>query len=196
MIEFASDDADLTTDERARAFIYAVNEQANAGATLMFGTAVGAREAQERLRINRFGAIGLGGRNFGTTGQVLASNGSTNSVEWINNPGLGANAFTSATIAGANTAVGAGANAYANLVWSRSNTRSDAIGVSANAFTSATIAGANAAVGAGANTVGIAAFNRANASLANTTSYTLIIDNLVITGNVTLSGPDAVLDML
>ena len=196
MIEFASDDADLTNDERARAFIYAVNEQANAGATLMFGTAVGAREAQERLRINRFGAIGLAGKNFGTTGQVLASNGSSNTVEWINNPGLGANAFTSATIAGANTAVGAGANAYANLVWSRSNTRSDAIGVSANAFTSATIAGANTAVGAGANTVGIAAFAKANAALANTTSYTLTIDNLVITGNLTLSGATAVLNLL
>lgn len=188
MIEFASDDADLTTDERARAFIYAVNEQANAGVTLMFGTAVGAREAQERLRINRFGAIGLGGKNFGTTGQVLASNGSTNSVEWMINPGLGANAFTSATIAGANTAVGAGANTYANLVWSRSNTRADTVGTSANAFTSATIAGAN--------TISIAAFNRANASLANTTSYTLTIDNLVITGNLILSGTNAVLDML
>lgn len=147
MIEFASDDADLTTDERARAFIYAVNEQANAGATLMFGTAVGAREAQERLRINRFGAIGLGGRNFGTTGQVLASNGSSNTVEWINNPGIGANAFASA-------------------------------------------------VGVAANTVGIAAFQRANASLANTTSYTLVIDNLVITGNLTLSGAAAVLNLL
>lgn len=193
MIEFASDDADLTTDERARAFIYAVNEQANAGATLMFGTAVGAREAQERLRINRFGAIGLGGRNFGTAGQVLASNGSTNSVEWINNPGIGANAFASATIAGANTAVGAGANAFTSATIAGANT---AVGTAANNFASATIAGANAAVGAGANTVGIAAFQRANASLANTTSYTLTIDNLVITGNLTLSGATAVLNLL
>jgi len=160
MIEFASDDSDLTTDERARAFIYAVNEQANAGATLMFGTAVGAREAQERLRINRFGAIGLAGKNFGTTGQVLASNGSSNTVEWINNPGLGANAFTSSTIAGANTAVGAGANAFTSATIAGANT---AVGAGANAFTSATIAGANTAVGAGAN-----AFTSATIAGANT----------------------------
>jgi hypothetical protein len=69
------------------------------------------------------------------------------------NTGVGANAFTSATIAGANAAVGAGANAYASVV-----------GTSANAFTSATIAGANTAVGAGANSVGIAAFTRANSA--------------------------------
>lgn len=58
------------------------------------------------------------------------------------NTGIGANAFTSATIAGANTAVGAGANA----------------------FTSATIAGAN--------TISIAAFNKANAALPNTSGVT------------------------
>ena len=56
------------------------------------------------------------------------------------NTGVGANAFTSATVAGANTAVGTGANA----------------------FTSATVAGAN--------TISIAAFNKANAALANSTT--------------------------
>lgn len=61
------------------------------------------------------------------------------------------NAFTSATIAGANTAVGAGANAYANLVWSRSNS-----------FTSITIAGANTAVGAGANAYANVVWSRSN----------------------------------
>lgn len=47
-----------------------------------------------------------------------------------------------------------------------------------------------------ANSDAIAAFARANSSLANTGSYTLVIDNLVITGNLILSGPDAVLNML
>lgn len=41
-----------------------------------------------------------------------------------------------------------------------------------------------------------AAFIKANAALANTDSYTLVISNLVITGNLTLSGSDAVLNML
>ena len=108
------------------------------------------------------------------------------------NTGIGANAFASATIAGANTAVGAGANAYMIAVQNGSNT---AIGAGANAFTSATIsgansylisviagantavgtgannyllaviAGANTAVGAGANSVGSAAFLKANTGL-------------------------------
>ena len=38
--------------------------------------------------------------------------------------------------------------------------------------------------------------DKANTALANTDSYTLVIDNLVITGNLILSGPDAVLNML
>ena len=117
------------------------------------------------------------------------------------NTGIGANAFASATIAGANTAVGAGANAYANLVWSRSNTRSDAIGVSANAFTSATIAGANTAVGAGANAFASATIAGANAAVglgANTyadatfvkltTPNQTITSNLSIVGSLTVSG--------
>jgi hypothetical protein len=57
---------------------------------------------------------------------------------------------------------------------------------------------ANAAFGQ-ANTARLhanAAFVRANTSLANTGSYTLVIDNLTITGNLILSGPTAVLNML
>ena len=76
------------------------------------------------------------------------------------NTGIGANAFASATIAGANTAVGAGANAYADIVGTGANNylltvvagANTAVGAGANAFTSATIAGANTAVGTGANT--------------------------------------------
>jgi hypothetical protein len=40
------------------------------------------------------------------------------------------------------------------------------------------------------------AWSTANAALANTDSYVLVINNLTITGNLILSGPDAVLDML
>ena len=54
-----------------------------------------------------------------------------------------------------------------------------------------------------ANTAFDAAFDTANAlsdlantALANTDSYTLVIDNLVITGNLILSGPTSVLNML
>jgi hypothetical protein len=131
MIEFASDDADLTSDERSRAFVYAVNEQANAGATLMFGTAIGSRESTEKLRINRFGAVGIGGANFGTAGQTLQSNGSSSPPLWVNNFAFDranaanvlafsfSNVYT--TIAGANTAVGNGANTVAVAAFTKAN---------------------------------------------------------------------------
>lgn len=57
------------------------------------------------------------------------------------------------TMSGANTAVGAGANAY-----------SATIGAASNTYLLTTLAGANTAVGTGANTVGSAAFDRANTS--------------------------------
>lgn len=80
----------------------------------------------------------------------------------------GANAFTVSTIAGANVAVGLGANSYANVVWARANSRMDTGGIEANTFATVasqssnlffqrTIAGANAAVGLGANSYADAA---------------------------------------
>jgi hypothetical protein len=75
------------------------------------------------------------------------------------NTGIGANAFASATIAGANTAVGTGANAFTSATIAGANA---AVGAGANAFTSATIAGANTAVGAGANAFTINATTGSN----------------------------------
>lgn len=97
------------------------------------------------------------------------------------------NAVVPATIAGANTAVGAGANTYLLSVIDGANT---AVGTGANTYLRAIISGANTAVGAGANaftsatvsganTISIAAFNKANASVQNnsttliTTGYTV-----------------------
>jgi hypothetical protein len=109
------------------------------------------------------------------------------------NTGIGANAFSSATIAGANTAVGTGANSYAATVGTSANTfllatitgantavgtgansYAATVGTSANAFASATIAGANtisiAAFGRAnvINVVANLAFDKANSALANT----------------------------
>ena len=74
------------------------------------------------------------------------------------------------TIAGSNTAVGAGANSYAASIGTASNTyllaviagANTAVGTGANAFTSATIAGANTAVGTGANAFASATIAGAN----------------------------------
>jgi hypothetical protein len=78
--------------------------------------------------------------------------GGANAITTINSVGVAANAFASATIAGANTAVGAGANAYAATV-----------GTGANNYLLAVIAGANTAVGAGANAYATAVGAGANA---------------------------------
>ena len=81
------------------------------------------------------------------------------SYAYANNLGVTANAFASATIAGANTAVGAGANAFSAATIAGANNyllaviagANTAVGAGANNFAKATIAGANTAVGAGAN---------------------------------------------
>jgi len=75
------------------------------------------------------------------------------------NTGIGANTFTSATIAGANTAVGTGANAFTSATIAGANS---AVGTGANTYLLATIAGANTAVGTGANTYLLATISGAN----------------------------------
>ena len=53
------------------------------GADLLFYTRPsGGNEPTEKLRIDKNGAIGIEGANFGTTGQVLSSGGSGNPVSW------------------------------------------------------------------------------------------------------------------
>lgn len=65
--------------------------------------------------------LNLGGQN--TITWITAAFDQANAANVLAyNTGIGANAFASATIAGANTAVGAGANAYAALVGSAANT--------------------------------------------------------------------------
>ena len=101
--------------------------------------------------------------------------GGANAILTIAGVGTAANAFAAATIAGANSAVGAGANAYATAVGAASNNyllaviagANSAVGAGANAFASATIAGANTAVGAGANAYATAVGTAANTNASN-----------------------------
>ena len=104
------------------------------------------------------------------------------SYAYANNIGVTANAFASATIAGANTAVGAGANAFSAATIAGANNyllavitgANTAVGAGANAYAlsisstsgvsfTATLNGANTAVGSGAN-----AFSAATIAGANT----------------------------
>ena len=54
------------------------------GRIVLSTTADGANTATERLRIAKNGAFGLGGANYGTSGQVIKSNGSSNAPTWQN----------------------------------------------------------------------------------------------------------------
>jgi hypothetical protein len=140
------------------------------------------------------------------------------------NTGIGANTYLLTTIAGANSAVGNGANAYSNLITTGANTHlksiimgaNTAVGVGANSFAIATIsgantylletiAGANSAVGtganaftsatvSGANTISIAAFNKANAALANAT--TTYVGTLTVVGNTTIGDASSTMNVV
>lgn len=78
-------------------------------------------------------------------------------------------------------------------IYDNANTIADAF--NANSNLSLAWNTANAAFDAAFDTAN-ALSDLANTALANTDSYTLVINNLTITGNLILSGPDAVLDML
>ena len=51
---------------------------------LVFSTNSGGTTATERLRITKDGAFGLGGENYGTSGQIIKSNGSSAAPTWQN----------------------------------------------------------------------------------------------------------------
>jgi hypothetical protein len=108
------------------------------------------------------------------------------SYAYANNIGVTANAFASATIAGANTAVGAGANAFSAATIAGANNyllavitgANTAVGAGANNFAKATIAGANTAVGAGANAFAAATIAGANTAVgAGANAYALSISS-------------------
>lgn len=114
--------------------------------------------------------------------------GGQNTIIWINSAfnkanaaadsgnsaAIAANAFTSATIAGANAAVGAGANAYAAIVGTSANAYADSVGTTVTNYASSVGTAANlysATVGVSANlyadSVGSAVGLAANTNAAN-----------------------------
>jgi len=118
--------------------------------------------ASEKLRLTSAG-------NVSVTGVINAAAILINNLSIISTlngantaVGAGANAFASATIAGANTAVGAGANNYLLAVIAGANT---AVGAGANNYQIAIQNGANTAVGAGANAFASATIAGANTAV-------------------------------
>ncbi len=65
------------------------------GGQLEFYTKVDTGSLTEKLRINNVGGIGIGGANYGTSGQVLTSGGSGGSVSWTTPSGGGGGGITS-----------------------------------------------------------------------------------------------------
>jgi len=72
------------------------------GGSLAFYTKVDGGSVTEKLRINQVGAIGIKGANYGTSGQVLTSNGSGSAVSWETLAGTTYTAGTGVNISGAN----------------------------------------------------------------------------------------------
>lgn len=81
-------------NDHEHAEVDGLGEGTNGGA-LVFYTKVDGGSVTEKIRINNVGAIGIAGANFGTTNQVLISNGSNSSVEWTDSV-----TFTDATVTG------------------------------------------------------------------------------------------------
>ena len=72
------------------------------GGQIEFYTKVDGGSVTEKLRINNQGAIGIGGKNFGTTNQVIVSNGSGSSVSWADQTDTTYSPGTGVTINGSN----------------------------------------------------------------------------------------------
>ena len=72
-------------------------EDGTNGGDLQFYTKEDGGSVTEKLRINNIGAIGIGGANYGSAGDVIISNGSGSSVSWRTAVILGASLTTSYT---------------------------------------------------------------------------------------------------
>jgi len=81
-------------NDHEHAEVDGLGEGTNGGA-LVFYTKVDGGSVTEKIRINNKGAIGIAGSNFGTTNQVLISNGSNSAVEWTDSV-----TFADATVTG------------------------------------------------------------------------------------------------
>mgnify|MGYP003321338108 FL=1 len=143
-------------------------DKANAANLLAYNTGIGANAyaATVGTGANAFASATIAGANIISIAAYTQANIFNNIYSTIAGAntavGAGANAFASATIAGANTAVGTGANNFAAVTIAGANTT---VGTGANNYLLAVIAGANTAVGAGANNYQIAIQNGANTAV-------------------------------
>jgi hypothetical protein len=125
------------------------------------------------------GAFAVGGLHYvdKTNAAYLIANTSFDKANSANvlayNTGIGANAFTSATISGANTAVGAGANAFTSAAFDKAN--------SANILANAAYAAENIT-----RAIAVAAYQNANSKFSS--SGGTILGDVSIIGNISVSG--------
>ena len=88
---FGADGTDTNTKSASiQAFVDGTPGSNDMPGRLVFNTTSdGAASVTERLRIASAGQIGLGGANYGTSGQVILSNGSGSAPTWGNVPAAG-----------------------------------------------------------------------------------------------------------
>jgi len=92
MLSFYGNDSNGTYQESARIQVDADLDHATGdkpGRITFLTSPDGSNTVAERLRIDSSGAIGVGGANFGSSGQVLTSNGSGSAVTWEDASGGG-----------------------------------------------------------------------------------------------------------
>jgi len=84
-IEFFVSDISIPPTAGVGAYISAISEDASPDTALTFGTRSAAGvgvDANERMRIGSAGQIGLGGANYGTSGQTIVSGGPSAAPAW------------------------------------------------------------------------------------------------------------------
>ena len=95
-MRFYGNDSDSIYDECARIECLGDGTHSSTSKPSRLGfytTGSGAQSPSERLRIANTGALGLSGANYGTSGQVLTSNGSGSAPSWQDGGGAGAAIF-------------------------------------------------------------------------------------------------------
>ena len=91
------------------------------GGVLAFYTKIdgvsGSGSVTEKLRINNKGAIGIGGANYGESGQVLVSDGSGNPVNWADQTDTTYTAGTGVSIVGNQISIGQSVDTSSNVLF-------------------------------------------------------------------------------
>ena len=128
--------ADTTDDTHVGAAILHHRETTDSVGSLAFYTSPSSGTTSERFRITRYGELGLSGANYGSSGQVLTSQGSGSAAQWAT-PSSGVNMVDEWRLS--TNLTNGGSEAYITSNWVRNSTNgfSGGVGVIGGAIGSA-----------------------------------------------------------